>query len=299
MVVQSVRRTGHDPRRQRLYRQAVLIAVAGNGLLAVAKGAAAWFSSSSALMSDAANSLSDVLYSLLMAAGLYMAQQPPDESHPQGHSRFEPLVSLLVAAAMIAAGFAAMREGVLRFRAGAMAIELGWPTVVLVGSGLVKVVMYLLVERIGRLVHSPAIHASARDNLSDVLTSAAALLGVWGSHFVSPLLDPVAGVVVSLWIFRAAWEISWENLGYLTGRCASPELTAQIVAAASGVPGVIDVHQVIADHVGPQVRVDMHIDVDGDMTLHHAHAIADQVQAQVEALPAVDLAFVHVEPANE
>ncbi len=104
--------------------------------------------------------------------------------------------------------------------------------------------------------------------------------------------------MVSLWIFRAAWEILRENLGYLTGRGASPELVAQIVAAASSVPGVLDVHQVIADYVGPQLRVDIHVDVDGEMTLHQAHAIADQVQAQVEALLAVDMAFIHVEPAD-
>jgi len=298
MTLRSVRRESPDSERQHLYRQAILIAIAGNAFLAVVKGALVWLSGSSAVLSDAANSLSDTLYSLLMAAGLYMAQRPADESHPQGHSRFEPLVSLLIAFAMAAAGFTAMREGVLRFLSGAMAIEPGWPTAGLVGSALLKVAMYLLVGRIGRLAHSPAIRASARDNLADVMTSTAALLGVWGSRFVHPLLDPAAGVVVSLWIFRTTWEIVRENLGYLTGRGAPPELTAQIAAAALAVPGVLGVHQVIADHVGPQLRVDIHVDVDGEMTLHQAHAIADQVQVQVEMLPAVGLAFVHVEPAG-
>nr|HID14221.1 cation transporter [Anaerolineae bacterium] len=298
MSLQSVRREPPDLYRQRLYQQAILIAIAGNGLLTVIKGAVAWLSGSSAVLADAANSFSDTLYSLLMAIGLYLAQQPADESHPQGHSRFEPLVSLLIAITMGAAGFMAMREGALRFLSGATAIEPGWPTAVLVGSALVKVAMYLLVGRIGRLAHSPAIRASARDNLADVLTSAAALLGVLGSRFVHPLFDPAGGVVVSLWIFRTTWEILYENLGYLTGRGAPQELTAQIIAAVSAVPGVLDVHQVIADHVGPQLRVDIHIDVDGEITLHQAHAIADQVQMQVEALPAVDLAFIHVEPAD-
>ena len=80
------------------------------------------------------------------------------------------------------------------------------------------------------------------------------------------------------------------------GRSASEDLTARIISVASAVPGVLAVHQVVADHVGPQVRVDMHIDVDGEITIREAHSIADQVQMEVEALPAVDLAFVHVEP---
>jgi cation diffusion facilitator family transporter len=296
--MQCVRDESLDPHRQRLYRRAILVALAGNVLLAVAKGTVAWLSGSSAVLSDAANSLSDVLYSLLMAIGLYLAQRPADESHPQGHGRFEPIVSLLIAGAMGLAGFAAAREAALRFSSGAQAVQAGWPTVVLVGSALVKVVMSVLVRRIGTLAQSPAILASARDNLSDVLTSGGALLGVWGSSLIHPLLDPVAGVLVALYIVRALWEILAENLGYLTGRGARPELTARIVSVASEVEGVLSVHQVIADHVGPQLRVDIHVDVDGRMGFVRAHAIADRVQARVEALPAVDLAFVHVEPSS-
>jgi cation diffusion facilitator family transporter len=296
--VQRVRESAPNPERQRLYRRAIAIAVAGNVLLAVVKGLAAWQSGSSAVLSDAANSLADVLYSLLMGLGLYLAQQPADGSHPQGHSRFEPVVSVLIAGAMGWAGYSALRQGVERFLGGARAVQPTWATAALLGSALVKVGMYLLVRRIGARSQSPAIQASAKDNLSDVLTSLAALAGVWGSRLVHPLFDPAAGVVVALWIFRNTGEILYENLGYLTGRGAPPELTERIVARASTVAGVLDVHRVIADHVGPELRVDMHVDVDGEMTLNEAHAIADRVQDEVEALDAVDLAFVHVEPRH-
>jgi len=298
-VLESVRCDSSDSERQRLYRRAILIAVAGNALLAAAKSVIAWASGSSAVLSDAANSLSDMFYSLMMAVGLYLAQQPADEGHPQGHSRFEPLVSLLIAAAMGVAGFTALRESVRRFLSGGEAIKPGWPMVVLLSGALIKGVMYLLVRRIGERTNSPAIQASARDNLADIMTSGAALLGVMGSNAVHPLLDPAAGVLVSLWIFRATWEILYENLGYLTGRGAPPEMTARIAKAASSVSGVLSVHQVIADHVGPELRVDMHIDVDGELALNQAHAIANQVRKQVEALPEVGLAFVHLEPADQ
>ncbi|MGD9030036.1 MAG: cation diffusion facilitator family transporter [Anaerolineae bacterium] len=285
--------------RQQLYRRAVLIALLGNVLLAAGKGAVAWISESSAVISDAANSLSDVLYSLLLAAGLYVAQQPADEGHPQGHGRFEPLVSVLISLAMAGAGVAAITEGVRRFRTGAVAIVSPWPTVVLLASAAVKVLMYVLVRDVGLKAASPAIRASARDNLGDVLASLAALVGVAGSRFVHPLLDPAAGVLVALWIFRSAWEILCENLGYLTGRGASPEVTAEVFEAACSVPGVLGVHQVIADHVGPKLRVDMHIDVDGEITLREAHLIADQVEGEVGALSRVGLVFVHVEPVDQ
>lgn len=294
--VRNVRREAHDERKRRLYRRAILIAVIGNVFLAVSKGAVAWISGSSAVLSDAANSLSDTLYSLFMALGLTLARQPADRDHPQGHSRFEPLVSLIIAVVMGWAGYTAVGEAVGRVRAGGAAVRPGWPIVVLLGSAGLKVVMYRLVLDAGRRADSPAIRASARDNLADVLASTAALVGVVGSNLIHPLLDPIAGIIVALWIVRAIWDIVAENLGYLTGRGASPEVTADIVAAASSVPGVHDVHQVIADHVGPELRVDMHIDVDGEISLREAHAIGEQVEARVEALPSVDLAFVHVEP---
>ncbi len=294
--VRSVRREQRDELRQRLYRRAVLIAVAGNLFLAVSKGGVAWVSGSSAVLSDAANSLSDTLYSLFMALGLYLARQPADRDHPQGHSRFEPLVSLLIGVVMALAGYAAVREAVERLRVQAAAVPPRWAIVVLLGGALLKVVMYHLVLDAGKRADSPALRASARDNLADVLASAAALVGVIGSNLFHPLLDPLAGIVVALWILRAIWDIVRENLGYLTGRGASAQVTADIVAAASSVPGVLDVHQVIADHVGPELRVDMHIDVDAEITLREAHAIGERVEARVEALSSVDLAFVHVEP---
>jgi cation diffusion facilitator family transporter len=296
--VQRVRHELRDRSRRLLYRRAILVAVAGNGILTGAKGLVAWTSGSSAVLSDAANSLSDILYSLLMAVGLYMARQPADATHPQGHSRFEPLVSLLIAVAMGVAGFTAMREGMNRFHSGGKAVTPGWPTVVLLGSAVIKVVMYRLVVNLGQRASSPALRASARDNLVDVVASLAAWLGVLGSKVVHPLLDPIAGLFVALWVFRATWEILFENLGYLTGRGAPPEVVADIVEVASAVPGVLGVHQVIADYVGPELRVDMHVDVNGEMTLYEAHAIAERVEAKVESLSCVDLAFVHVEPGD-
>ena len=297
--VKTVRQESRDLRRQRLYRQAIVLTIVGNLLLAVSKGVVAWISGSSAVLSDAANSFSDMLYSLFMALGLYLAHQPADRGHPQGHSRFEPLVSLLIAAVMGVAGYAAISEAIQRFRSGAMAIRPGWPSVVLIGSALAKVVMYKLVLDLGQRTNSPAIRASARDNLADVVTSSAALIGVLGSNVIHPLLDPVVGVLVALWILHAIWEIVQENLGYLTGRGAPPEVRERIIEAASSVAGVLHVHQVIADYVGPELRVDMHIDVDGDLTLRKAHVIGELVEDRVEALPDVDIAFVHVEPSKD
>ncbi len=296
--LQQVRHEHIDYERQQLYRRAVLIAIGGNVLLAAAKGFIAWLSGSSAIFSDAANSLSDSLYSLFMGLGLYLSQRPADESHPQGHSRYEPLVSLFIAFAMGAAGVTAIANGIERFVGGTSSFRTLWPVIVLVGAMAVKFGMYRIVKRLAEDAESPAIRASATDNLVDILATASALIGVLGSRWFHPLLDPIAGILVGLWIFKSTWDILHENLGYLTGRGAGDELVDEIVRAACGISGVKDVHHVIADYVGPQLRVDMHINVDGNLPLHEAHSISEEVQERVRKIPDVELVFVHVEPAS-
>jgi cation diffusion facilitator family transporter len=128
-----------------------------------------------------------------------------------------------------------------------------------------------------------------------VLTSLAAFIGITGST-LWPLLDPIAGMAVALWIFRAVINAGLENLKFLTGAGASAELRDQIVEVAEAVPGVLRVHHTMTDYVGPKLMVDLHVNVDGSMTLSSAHLIADEIIQRLEKLPDVDRAYVHIEP---
>ncbi len=298
MQMQLIREASPDPERQRLLRWALVITVVGNLGLAIGKSVVAYLSDSVALYADAANSVSDVFYSLLMTLGLWIAQRPPDLSHPQGHSRFEPLAGLVVAAAMTVAGYEAGRAAVTRFLEGGASVAIGWPTVALLLSAAVKAGMYVSIHRMARQTASSTLDAAAKDNLADVLTSLAAFLGTLGSQFVHPLADPIAGGLVAVWIFRSAFDVWAENLRYLTGGGASAELRSQIINAAWSVKGVERVHQVITEHVGPELVADLHINVDGNVPLFDAHAISDTVQSRVEGLQGVDRAYVHVEPCE-
>lgn len=294
--MQWVRDYKPQPARERQYRLALTITIVGNVILALAKGIVAYLTGSSAIYADAANSISDVLYSLLMVGGLWMAQRPPDLTHPQGHSRFEPLVGLFITASMALAGYEAARVSIFNFMTGGAAVELGLPVLVLLFSASAKAGMFYVIRRIATKVSSPALGASAQDNLADVLSSVAAFLGVLGSQFISPLLDPIAGVVVALWIFRAVYNTGRENLDYLTGHGASEELRNAIVATAEAVPGVLGVHYTMTEYVGPRLMVDLHINVDGEKTLNEVHAISDEVIRRLELMNEVDRAYVHIEP---
>lgn len=282
--------------QNKLYRTAIIITLGGNVLLAAGKGIVAAVSGSAAIFADAANSISDVVYSLLMVLGLWMAMQPPDLSHQQGHSRFEPVVGLLVTLSMAFAGYEAAHNSYLRYVAGGETIALNLPTLVLLLSAAIKAGMFVVIRRIGKKLSSPTLNTTAKDNLSDVLTSTAAFIGVLGSNFIHPLADPIAGFIVALWIFRQAFLAGKENLGFLTGKSADPEDVKAFIAAAEEIPGVLRVHHIMTDYVGPRLMLDLHINVEGTKTLIESHEISDRVIKRLEEFPDVDRAYVHVEP---
>lgn len=290
-------RTYHLQGRSPAYfRRALLITLAGNIFLAIIKAFAAKWSNSSAMYADAANSISDVLYSILLVIGLWMSQRPPDSSHPQGHSRFEPFTALIVTLSMAFAGFEAGRSSLSRFLMGGESILVGVPLVVLAVSVGIKASMFYLVRKAARESSSPGLEAAAKDNISDVWTSLAAALGILGSQFINPLLDPAAGIFVALWIFKAVIYQARENLGYLTGVGADPELQKRFFNAVAEIKGVEDVHHIITEYAGPKLVVEMHINVDGELSLNQAHAICDQATDVLTSFPEVDRAYVHVEP---
>lgn len=285
-----------NPLRKSAFRTALIITLVGNIVLVVGKGLATYFTGSIALYADTANSLSDVIYSLALVVALKLVLQPPDLSHPQGHDRFEPLVGLLVAVMMAIAGYEALRSSIERFIAGGSAIDPGLPTLVLLASAAIKAGMYFIIRNLANKADSPALRASARDNLSDVLTSVAAFIGIIGSGLLHPLLDPIAGFLVSLWIFKAAFEAGRENFAYLTGAGPDESLRQKIIDTANGVEGHHTVHHMISEYVGPKLAIDMHINLPGDASLDVVHDLSDRITEALEALDEVDRAYVHVEP---
>lgn len=294
--MQLVREIKPQRDQQKLYRAAIWVTIGGNLLLAGGKALVAYLSGSAAIYSDAANSVSDVVYSLLLVLGLYIATQPPDLSHPQGHARFEPLTGLIVTISMFFASYAAGSNAIQRYLAGGEAIAINLPTLVLLFSAAIKAGMFVFIRNIAKKLNSPTLRTTAKDNLSDVLTSVAAFVGVLGSTLIHPLADPIAGFAVAIWIFIQAFKAGKENLAFLTGKGASKEEVEEFVKTAASVPGVIRVHHIMTDYVGPKLIVDLHINVDGNKSLRESHAISDAVTQKLETFPQVDRAYVHIEP---
>ncbi|MGI6367387.1 MAG: cation diffusion facilitator family transporter [Anaerolineae bacterium] len=287
-----------EPSTRGVYNRAILIALIGNALLLVLKAWAARVSGSSALYSDTANSAADLAYSLLMMVGLWLSLRPPDRSHPHGHERIESLVTVAIGAFMAVAGYEALRGALVAWRAKPNVGLQAWLLAVPLLTALVKTGMYISVRHLGRLVQSAAILATALDHLSDIATSAVVLIGLVAGIFRIMRADAIAGLLVAVWILWQAARVLLDGTGQLIGKAASRDEEARVVDTIMGVPGVEGIDKVVIEYVGPRVRVDIHVYVDGEISIRRAHEISHAVRDAVQALDGVDHAFVHVEPAE-
>ena len=278
-------------------RRVGFVILAANLGLVVAK-AVVWFQTGSlAIGSEAVNSLTDVVYSLVILAGLYLTTQPPDTTHPHGHERIEPLVSLFIAIAIFAAGGAILWQATRTLTSGEISVTTGPAAIlVLVGAGAIKLGLYRYCLHVGEEQNSPALVATGKDSRNDVLTVSAALVGVLGARAGYPVLDPLAAIVVSIGIFYTGWEVLRDNVDYLIGRAPPDELHTEIVRRTISHPDVEGVHDVVAHYVGPEIDVSLHIEVEGERTLLDAHEIESEIVSMIGTLPEIDDVFVHIDP---
>ena len=283
--------------RRRLARRATLTAIAGNTLLFAVKGAIGVASGSIALLSDAFNSLVDVVASIAIWYSVRVAGREPDADHPFGHQRAETIAALAVAIFTAILGFEIGRAAVERLITGPEPITLaGWAVGALGFSIAGNLTLARYLRRRGEALESPAILANAVECENDIWASLAALVGVTAAALGFEVLDPVAGIVVGSWIIWGGYRFGRQNIDYLMGKSPGQELVERIRSLAQESRGVRGVHDVRAHYVGHRIHVEVHVEVDQELTTRQSHDVGGIVRAAVERLPGIDRAFIHVDP---
>ena len=250
-----------------------------------------------ALGSEAVNSAIDSVYSVVVLVGLYYTTKAADRDHPHGHERIEPFVSLLIALGALALGAGLLFQAIKVLFFGVPPTTpslLG--AVVLIATILVKYAVYQYSTQVGARHGSPAATAIALDNRNDILTAAAAVVGIVAASMGFPIFDALAGGVVSLGILYTGYEIASKNVRYLVGRAPPEALQQEIVDAAMSLEEVKGVHDVVPHYVGPEVDVSLHVEVCSGMTLEEAHELETNAIRRIERIDCVDDVYVHVDP---
>jgi cation diffusion facilitator family transporter len=287
------------PNRLQRSLRATFLGLAVNVTLAVAKFLAGLFGHSQALIADAVESLADIFSSIIVWRGLVVAETPPDEDHPSGHGKAEPLAAAIVSAMLLlAAGLIAYHSlHGLTDRSDAPA---AWTLILLVIVIATKEMLFRFVLRESETVSSSAVETDAWHHRSDAITSAAAFLGIsisliGGKGYEAA--DSWAALVAACVIGFNGWRLLRPAFNELMDRAPDSKLIEQIRAVAKTVPGVDGVEKTHVRKMGYQFFVDMHVEVDPQMSVENSHRIGHEVKDRVRAeIPAIRDVLIHIEP---
>ena len=285
-------------RLQRSLR-ATFLGLAANVVLTLAKFLAGIFGHSQALIADGVESLADIFSSIIVWRGLVVAETPPDEDHPYGHGKAEPLAAAIVSVMLLlAAGAIAFHSlsGILEPRVAPSA----WTLIILVVVIAVKETLFRFVLRESETVSSSAVETDAWHHRSDAITSASAFIGisislVFGKGYESA--DNWAALAAACVIAWNGWRLLRPAFNELMDRSPDRELIRKNRAAAGNIAGVGGVEKCFVRKMGWQFLVDMHVEVDPQMTVKNSHRIGHEVKDKVRAeIPSVRDVLIHIEP---
>ena len=258
---------------------------------------------SGAMVSDAVHSASDVFSTFIVMIGVTIAGKEADEEHQYGHERLECVASIILAVVLLGTGVAIGYKGIQTI-AGGNYSELVVPgslaLVAAIVSIGVKEWMYWYTRAAAKRINSGALMADAWHHRSDALSSIGALIGIAGARMGYPILDPVASVVICLFIAKAAFDIFKDAIDKLIDKSCDEETVAKLREVICKQEGVLGIDLLKTRMFGAKIYVDVEIRADGNKLLKETHAIAEVVHDEIEReLPMVKHCMVHVNPAEE
>ena len=287
--------------RKKTGRKAVTVAISGNILLTIFNFVVGILSGSTALVAEAAHTLSDVITSIITAIGFRIGLKPPDSEHPYGHGRAEPLVGLVIVVFLVFIAYEIISEAYSKLLLMGSLAPPDWTAALMAIIGIaVNITMTRYMMNVGKKINSPAIIADAQHQNVDVFSCAAIVVGVAGSNLGLVILDPLVAVLIAVLVLKTAYTVGKENIDNLMGKIPSKDLIVDITRACNSVEGVRGIHNVKVNYMGPNASVDMHIYVDPDISLREGHKLAHMVEnCVIDRVDVVSIVYVHVDPEGE
>jgi cation diffusion facilitator family transporter len=288
--------------REGVYRDAGRAAVWGLGVnlaLATVKVIVGFLSGSAALIADAVNSIGDVASSLVVRGALWIAQQDEDEDHPYGHTKAESIAGLSVSLVVVGSAALLAIETLRRIPAGWALPGLAAPITAAL-CAVVKESLYRYTQRVARRIDSAALRATSWDHRSDALGSAAIALALVVAPWLGPagtLVDPIAALIVCAVLIAIGGRLFARTARELMDQQADTELVDQIRQVALAWQPVRDVEKLRVRKSGLEYFVEIHIQVDGQLTVDQGHRIAHEVKDRLlGTFPRIRDVLVHIEP---
>jgi cation diffusion facilitator family transporter len=295
---------GAMKRNKEIY-QVTLIGGAVNVLLLLFKFAAGIVGHSAAMVADAVHSLSDFVTDVIVLVFVRISGRPKDKSHDYGHGKYETLAMTLIGLSLLAVAGGILYSGAAKIIAWAGGAQLEAPGMLALWAALLSVVLKEGVFRYSmaaaRRLNSQAVEANAWHHRSDALSSIGTSVGICGAIFLGErwtVLDPIASVIVGLFIVKVSVDLVRRGVGDLMEQSLPDEVEAEILRLSASVEGVSKPHDLRTRRIGNHYAIELHILMDGNMPLYEAHRRASEVERLLKHhYGAKTHIAVHVEPA--
>ncbi|MDE5717759.1 MAG: cation diffusion facilitator family transporter [Lachnospiraceae bacterium] len=278
------------------------VSIAANFGLTVFKLLAGILAHSGAMISDAIHSASDVFSTVVVIIGIRISRKDSDKNHPYGHERLECVAAIVLATILAATGLGIGYSAVMKIAGGDIAALEAPGILALAAAAIsiaVKEAMYQYTKVHARRIDSGVLMADAWHHRSDALSSVGALIGIGGARLGYPILDPVASVVICVFIEKAAYEIFMDAVDKMVDKACDEETEGALRECAAAQEGVLGVDLLHTRVFGNKIYVDIEICADGEETLRQAHETAERVHDSIEKnFPKVKHIMVHVNPAE-
>lgn len=277
-----------------------IVSILVNIVLSGFKLLAGIIANSGAMISDAVHSASDVFSTLIVIIGVNIAGKDSDKEHQYGHERMESVASIVLAVILLATGIGIGYEGCIKIFGGDYG-SLETPgrlaLIAAVISIAVKEWMYWYTRAGAKKINSGALMADAWHHRSDSLSSIGAFIGILGARLGFPILDPVASVVICIFIAKAAFDIFKDAVDKMVDKSCDKETENAIRDLILAQEGVMGIDLLYTRMFGSKIYVDVEISADGTKTLNETHHIAELAHDAIEQhFPAVKHCMVHVNP---
>lgn len=272
-----------------------------NTLLSLFKLAAGIFAHSGAMISDAVHSASDVLSTFVVIVGVKISSKESDSNHQYGHERFECISAIILSVMLLATGIGIGYTGVKNIISGAGSLKVPGTLALIAAiiSVAVKEGMYHYTVRAAKKINSGALKADAWHHRSDALSSVGSFAGILGAKLGVKVLDPIASVVICLFIAKAAVDIFKDAADKMTDRACDDQTVSKMRDVIESQEGVISVDLIKTRLFGDKIYVDVEIGAERSLSLEEAHAIAERTHDALEAaFDDIKHCMVHVNPTT-
>lgn len=277
---------------------------AANVALLVFKFVAGVLGHSSAMIADAVHSLSDFITDVIVIIFVWISAIPKDKSHDYGHGKYETLAMTIIGLALIAVAIGIVYDGAEKIIAWAGGKQLEAPGMLALWAALISIatkeVVYRYTMTKSVQLNSQALRANAWHHRSDALSSIGTAVGIGGAIFLGQrwtVLDPMASVIVGLFIVKVAIVLLRDAIGDLTEHSLPEDIEEEILQLAASIPGVVEPHDLHTRRIGSHYAIELHILMNGDITLKEAHDKASEVEEVLKKKYGEETHIsVHVEP---